>query len=278
MKIRLIAFDLDGTLLDDRKRISDRCFRAMKEAADQGVVLVPATGRLLTALPKELMSLPYIRYVISLNGGVVWDTRENTVLYKRILSAKEALLVWDFMEQYKGMRDFYADGQGYMEPQNQTLMETHVLTDEMRELVRSTRNVIPDGRAKIAAGSGVEKFNLFFEAGERKRQDRARKEISEAFPFVKVTSSVVNNLEINHKEADKGRGLAALCAHLGISLSETAAFGDGDNDAAMISAAGLGVAMENGEEGLKKIADKVAPSNEDDGVARVIEDIVAGNV
>ena len=274
MNIRLIAFDLDGTLLDDRKRISGRCFQAMRAAADLGIELVPATGRLLTALPKELMRLPFIRYVISLNGGVVWDTKEHTVLYKRILSRKDALDVWDFIDGYNGMRDFYADGCGYMEPQNLSLMETHVLTDEMRNLVRSTRSVVPDGRARIAEGNGVEKFNLFFLAEEKARQEQARKEISEAFPFVKVTSSIVNNLEINHREADKGRGLLALCEHLGILLSEAVAFGDGDNDAAMIRAAGLGVAMENGEESLKAIADRIAPSNEEDGVARVMEELM----
>ena len=81
------------------------------------------------------------------------------------------------------------------------------------------------------------------------------------------------NVEINAKDADKGQALRRLCGHLGISPGDTAAFGDSSNDKEMLEAAGIGVAMENGDPALRQIADRVAPANDADGVAAVLEEL-----
>lgn len=272
MEIRLIAFDLDGTLLDDHKKISARSLRALEAAAEKGVILVPATGRIRNAIPKMVMELPSLRYLITLNGAVVWDLEKEERIYQRIFSKEESLTLWDYITQFDAMCDIYENGQGYMEPGNVDMLERYVHFPEMIQLVRDTRKVIPNIREYLSSlDNGVEKFNMYFE--DRQLQARVKADLKK-FSYLKATTSVINNIELNHVEADKGRGLEALCRYLGIPKEQVMAFGDGDNDTAMLIAAGCGVAMKNAEPSVKEQADRIAESNNEDGLARIIEEYV----
>ena len=273
MDIRLIAFDLDGTLLDDRKKISERTLAALKRAGEKGIILVPATGRIRGAIPKAVLELPFVHYLITLNGAVVWDLKKNTRIYQKIFDQEQSLELWDYMQPYDAMCDMYLGGQGYMEPRNLEMLDTYVLFPEMIQLVKDTRKVIPDVRDFICRSeTGVEKFNMYFV--DRELQARVKADIKQRFPYVKATTSLVNNIELNHTEADKGRGLTALCDYLGIRPEQAMAFGDGDNDTAMLIAAGCGVAMGNAEASVKEHADRITLTNEEDGLAAVIEEYI----
>lgn len=272
MEIRLIAFDLDGTLLDDHKKISERSLRTLEAAAAKGVILVPATGRIRNAIPKIVMELPSVRYLITLNGAVVWDLEKEERIYQRIFSKEQSLTLWDYITQFDAMCDIYENGQGYMEPGNVGMLERYVHFPEMIQLVRDTRKVIPSIREYLnGLENGVEKFNMYFE--DRKLQAKVKADLNK-FPYLKATTSVINNIEVNHAEADKGRGLTALCQYLGIPKEQVMAFGDGDNDIAMLTAAGCGVAMKNAEPAVKEQADRIAESNNEDGLARIVEEYV----
>ncbi|MCI8514545.1 MAG: HAD family phosphatase [Lachnospiraceae bacterium] len=272
MEIRLIAFDLDGTLLDDHKKVSERSLRALEAAVKKGVILVPATGRIRNAIPKAVMDLPLVRYLITLNGAVVWDLEKEERIYQKIFSKEQSLALWDYITQFDAMCDIYEDGQGYMEPGNLAMLEKYVHFPEMIQLVRDTRKVIPSIREYLVRlDNGVEKFNMYFE--DRELQARVKEELKR-FSYLKATTSVINNIELNHVEADKGRGLTALCEYLGISKEQVMAFGDGDNDIAMLTAAGCGVAMKNAEPSVKEQADRIAESNNEDGLARMIEEYI----
>ena len=84
---RLIAFDLDGTFLDDEKQIPEETLRAIERAAGRGVEIVPATGRIYRGIPEELKALPFIRYYILSNGAAVYDAREDKVLLREEIPA-----------------------------------------------------------------------------------------------------------------------------------------------------------------------------------------------
>ena len=84
MNCRLIAFDLDGTLLDNDKHIPEENLLALHEAAERGVILAPATGRILRGIPSELRELPFLRYYILSNGAAVYDAAEEKTLYRGI--------------------------------------------------------------------------------------------------------------------------------------------------------------------------------------------------
>ena len=105
--IRLIALDLDGTLLDDRKQISRRSLRALRAAADQGVLLVPATGRTVAGIPAELLALPGVRYAITANGARVMDLAENRALSEDDIPRDLALQVYDLLTQYECLVDLF---------------------------------------------------------------------------------------------------------------------------------------------------------------------------
>ena len=272
MSIKLIAFDLDGTLLDDHKQISEETLSVLQQAAERGVILVPATGRIRNAVPEFIRNLPFIRYLITINGGVVWDTKEDRMVYRKIFDREQSLEVWDYLKQFDSMNDIYADGSGWMEPANQEMIDTYVLLPEMRKLVRQTRKLTPDVREYLLHCEGAEKFNMYFYDGAQ--QARAKKMIAEHFPFLKATTSVLNNIELNHIEADKGFGLRALCEDLNILPEETMAFGDGDNDTPMLKAAGIGVAMGNAVDSVKEAADRITLTNEENGVAVMISQVL----
>ena len=96
--IRLIAFDLDGTLLDDQKRLPPENLRAMELAASRGIVLVPATGRIARAIPAFLRELPWYRYAIVCNGAAVWDAKEQRFLHHADIPAELALRCCEYMD------------------------------------------------------------------------------------------------------------------------------------------------------------------------------------
>ncbi|MGN0713642.1 MAG: HAD family hydrolase, partial [Anaerovoracaceae bacterium] len=121
--------------------------------------------------------------------------------------------------------------------------------------------------------SAIENINIHFEQFEDKA---AMKEILEQIPAITVTSSVPHNLEIGGATTSKASGLAALCGILHTDLSSAMACGDSPNDMAMLAEVGLGVAMGNGETEVRAMADFVAPSNEDEGVALAVERFALG--
>ena len=118
----------------------------------------------------------------------------------------------------------------------------------------------------------IQKLQLCFR--DLDERNAAKEMIRRQFPDIIATSSFRNNLELNWKTADKGRALLILADHLGIPKNHTIAFGDSSNDAAMLKAAGTGVAMANASDELKAICDAVTASNDQDGVAVYLEQYV----
>lgn len=272
MSIRLIALDLDGTLLDSRKQLSDRNKAALEACIARGIYVVPCTGRTAEGIPGMIKEISGIRYAITVNGGMIEDMKENTVLDRRLMEKKTAL---DIIEQIKDrhiMYDIYADGQGISEERFYNHLDDYRITKEIQVLVKKTRRVVPDIIDYVKHKPGmVDKVNLFFSDLNEREEIR---ELLKQRTDVIVSSSLYNNIEINGLGAEKGEALLRLASVLGLSRDETMACGDGDNDSSMIRLAGIGVVMENGEEGLKAIADYVTGSNDESGVAQAIEKFV----
>ena len=271
MEIRLIALDLDGTLLTTDKRLTAHTLSVLSQAAERGVYIVPATGRSVTGLAPEVRDLPFVKYAITVNGAAVWDVKNQKLISKKAFTTEQATEIWDFISGYHTMQDACIDGVARMEPEHFAHLE-EIMTDEPRiRLIRSTRVPTDHMRSWVTDRTkSVEKFNLFFKPTREADRQTARIALG-AFPGLSVTSSLGNNLEINHIDATKGKGLMALAAHLGLESEQVMAFGDGENDISMLEAAGIGVAMENAPEVVKAAADMVTRSNDEDGVAYAIE-------
>lgn len=273
-EIKLIALDLDGTLLDSQKRLSYKNEAVLKECIKQGIWIVPCTGRIWNGIPDFLRKLPGIRYAITTNGAIIEDVVEGIVLDERKMDCTLALDILEMAEQFHTMYDVYVGGRAFGEERFMDHMEEYGIEPQIQAMVRSTRTMVPDIRRKVEElGDSVEKINYFF--GDMAERAKAREALN-ARGDVIVTSSFSNNLEINAVGATKGEGILRLAAHLGLRPEETMGFGDGGNDVTMIQMAGIGVAMGNAKDSLKEIADYVTLTNDEDGVAVAIERLIGG--
>ncbi|MEI3168293.1 MAG: Cof-type HAD-IIB family hydrolase [Lachnospiraceae bacterium] len=270
--IRLIALDLDGTLLDSQKRLSARNEKVLRECIARGIYVVPCTGRIWSGVPEFLRTLPGIRYAITTNGAIVEDVEKHRILDERKLSCAQAIEILELAEKFHTMYDAYVDGYAYGERRFLEHMDEYAIPDTIQNMIHQTRREVPDVIEKVRdTGLPVEKINYFF--GDQQERARARRELQERGDVI-VSSSLDNNLEINAQGATKGEAILRLAKHLGLSRKQTMGFGDGENDMTMIRMAGIGVAMGNAVEALKTEADYVTVTNDEDGVADAIEKLV----
>lgn len=274
MGIRLIATDLDGTLLDDKKQVPERNMQALQECAARGIVIVPATGRTVRGIPDRIRELPGVRYVITTNGAVVADLEENRVIDSCRLTMEKAVEIMELAAESPDeiMYDAYIDGDGFTMERFLSNVRYYVKTEGMEELIRKTRQIVPDTIQYVRdQAKEVDKINFFFVDMDAKERMR---ETLKTVEGILVTSSIPNNLEINAAGADKGGALLRLAFYLNMEPAETMAFGDGENDLSMMEKAGIGIAMENGEKSVRNAADYVTLTNEEAGVAAAIEKFI----
>lgn len=271
-KIRLIGLDLDGTLLNEQKKITGRTKDVIERAVAAGIAVLPATGRLRCGIPDEVLSLPGIRYAVTTNGASVWDLKTNTLLYSRPIPVSDAIPLIAFLRPFHAVTQVYMNSQCYLEEEEYEQCLTIFKNTPFYDYVVRTHIPVKGLTDFLAKGQyPVEKINQITTDPHLKKEIWAA---LSCFPNINVTSSVPTHLEINHIDADKGKGLLALGAHLGILASEIMACGDGYNDLLMLKAVGLGVAMGNAEPEVKEAAAFITLTNEEDGVAHAIESLV----
>ncbi len=271
-KIKLIALDLDGTLLNSQKRLSQRNENALKECIRRGVEIVPCTGRIWKGIPDFIREFPGVRYAITVNGAAIVDIQKKEELDQRKLSGIQALEILELAKSFNTMYDAYIEGQGYGEKRFMENMDYYDIPPVIQTMIRDTRITVDDVIEKVKESDlPVEKINYFF--NDLEERARAREALL-ARGDVIISSSFPFNLEINAVGATKGEGILRLAARLGLKPEETMGFGDGENDLSMMEQAGFGVAMENGEEIVKQAADYVTDTNDADGVAQAIEKFV----
>jgi len=277
MKYKLIAFDLDGTVLDDAKNVAPRTFAALDAAAAAGMILVPSSGRVFDAIPDAIRDLPYVRYAITANGAGVYDRVEDKYLYEAYLTPEYVFGLFDYLEQFDCILEAFQDYTPYLAgPDFEKLLAYYDDNPGIRKLMYETRRPVENVREKLlSAGTPVQKAQVHFPTREIK--EKMLSEISARFPEIAATSSLELNIEMNAAAATKGNGLKALCAKLGLDPSQAVAFGDGSNDITMLREAGLGVAMENASDDVKAAADIVTLNNNDCGVAEMIFKILENN-
>ena len=268
-KIKMIGLDLDGTLLTDRKEFTDRSKRALRTAIDSGIVVLIATGRPLTGIPEEIRNFPGMRYALTSNGAKVMDVWENRVVDEHLLSAKLAEKALEICGKYDTLQEVYYDGVCYAPADKRDMIPRYHKNPNMWEYMRKTRIWVEDiFRMVRESDRGLDKIQMLF--ADMEERTKAWQELSEV-EGLELVGSLGYNIEINAAGVNKGSGLVSLGRLLGIRREEIMACGDGDNDLLMLKEVGFGVAMANAEEEVKKAADYITLSNEEDGVADAIE-------
>ena len=272
-EIRLLALDIDGTILTREKQLTDRTKAAMEAAADAGIVVALVTGRPFYGIPDELMSLKGLGYVISSNGAVTTDLQDKRILRMANLDSDTALEMIAVPRKYDLVYAVFADGIGYseMEP-----FDRHIrMIDNpgLEMYIRKSRRITYDMDGLIrSAEKGVE--NIWLIAHDQNERDELNRLIREKWNVRTVLTGKID-VEIGSPMADKGMALTDLAESLQIHRQKILAIGDSGNDIGLLQAAGIAVAMGNADDDVKKIADIVTGSNSADGAAAVIEAILA---
>lgn len=264
---KLVAVDIDGTLLNDNKELTKETKRAINESTKLGVKVVITTGRIIQSvkeLIEELCLEGEEEYVIANNGCTIYNTKDYSLVYEKSLKDK------NLKEVYKKYK------------RKETVIEVHTLNGILTEDISEHEHQIdryPDMEIlqKDFQKDKIEDQKLvkILVKGDEKYIEELTKVVPrELHEKYAVVRSLDHLLEFMYKGSSKAKGLEVLGEILGIKREEIIAIGDGINDLEMIEYAGLGVAMGNAKEEVKKVANFITKSNEENGVAYTIEKFI----
>ena len=264
MKVQLIATDLDGTLIPYGKAIPEPVLDALQEALDQGIFVVPVTGRSYAAIPPEILSLSGLRYVISSNGAVILDLYRDQILNRTLIPAGEAAGILRKLKDQGIYSSVYSDNRIYNWSRLPSYLEQYY-RPRMTIFRQNPRNDLAD----FLERNGLDVEKIFIAVHEEGMRETLRRDL-QRHSNILLTSSSPWNLEVNHRNADKGTALRWLAHHLLLSSSEILAMGDNENDITMLQFAGISAAMENGTKEAKTAARLVIPDCEQAGAAEFL--------
>lgn len=270
MDIKLIALDLDGTLLaSDHDTIPERNRIALQRAAEKGVHIAIASGRSWSLVREIAERLGRVSYGITGNGGCVVDAAGKP-LARFPMDMEQSLEIIRKLQKRRIPFEIYVDGQNYLQRDGLERLDRVALSDAFLEMYLRNVEVVDDLYA-FAAQHAPEKFDVFYVPLEEK--DAVSAEILQG-GLLSVSGGLDTNLEFTAPGVTKGTALAELARRLGLTASQVMAFGDADNDLEMLRWAEWSFSMENGSDGVKAAARYAAPSNDDAGVGRMVEKYV----
>ena len=258
---KILASDLDGTLLDSSGLISKENLAAIHRLAQSGVHFVPASGRSLAEMPEELRACDDIRYFIHSSGAAVYDklTGERiSFCFPMDISRKifDLLFEADCHLTVRHLGNMYTA----YETMNEKSFEKYAVWKPHADLLRNVGKAIRGFGERFLSEDSVEMISVFLSDDERLLKLKA--ELS-CIPDVNVASACPHNIELTYAKAGKGNALCALAHRLGVSIDETVAVGDSENDIPMINAAGLGLATSNAcAEVISCAADTICSNDE----------------
>lgn len=237
---KLIALDMDGTLLTEEKTVSAENREAIAAALKAGKSVIMSTGRGVQSAMPYIKELGLNTPIVTVNGGEVWEA-PGKLLSRQLMETAAVHELHALAQKYDVWWWAYAvEGIFNRESEAMDIDKLHWL-----------------------------KFGYFTENEEKLKHIRAAAETMGRF---EITNSHPCNIELNPQGISKASGVQAVCKLLGIEMSEVIAMGDSENDISMIQAAGLGVAMGNAQEEVKRIANVTTVTNDEHAVARIIDE------
>ncbi|WP_175987931.1 Cof-type HAD-IIB family hydrolase [Bacillus sp. Marseille-Q1617] len=244
MAIKLIALDMDGTLVNHEGEVSPENEKAIQRAKEKGIHVVLSTGRSLRNCREISDQLGRSSYLITVNGGEIYDHDYNLV-DSTPLDRELVKMLWTLKEEH----DIY-----FWSSTTQGLFNTHNPFDQ-----------------------GIDAYD-WLKFGFDIKEDEVRKVVMDELmknKALEITNSSPTNIEINPAGVNKAAALVKVCKWLDLSMEEVMAVGDSMNDIAMIRESGFGVAMGNAQEKVKKAADWVTGIHTDHGVAQAIDRVLS---
>ena len=263
MAYKLIAADMDGTLLNSNNEITPETVSAVKSAIDKGAVFTISTGRPVQGIKKYIDQLGLDCPVITYNGAVVVHSRTGEVIFSQNMDSTEAKKVYEEALKHKTMFVVWSQNRLYVSEIGEKSRFYEGVANTKAELLTDFDALIEQGITKI----------LWFHDAEILNEWKTEL-VNAGFKATTITKSRDYFLEFFSDKTSKAVAMEKLGQYYNIDKSEMIAIGDQTNDSPMIEYAGLGVAMENAADSVKAIADYITASNNDDGVAEVIKKFV----
>jgi Cof subfamily protein (haloacid dehalogenase superfamily) len=262
MKYKMLVLDMDDTLLTDDHRISDKNKAALRKAQDLGVYVVLASGRptpAMTTYAEELELARYDSYILAYNGAVIMRTKDESILFEQSLTKEEIHRLYDFSVAHKVHIITYINGKIVSETDSPYIDVERKITGMPFEKVSNFKAAINGPAIKCIL---LEEPNYLKAVEAILKKEMPDKSVATSKPYF---------LEVTHHGIDKAESLKRLAAKLNIKQEEIIAVGNAGNDLSMVEYAGLGIWVDNVNPELRDKADVIVASNNNDGVAEVVE-------
>lgn len=274
-RIKLIALDLDGTVLRDNNTLSTTVKNAVEKAIESGIKVVAASGRPYGSMPESVLKIEGIDYAVTSNGAAIHD-KNGRRIHSSLLDEKEVLKLLKLTEKYDLIFEAFIDGLTYTDSRYVNDPMKYGCSEAYVDYVRASHAHIEDMRSFIYEHR-KELDSIEYVCTDKQKRDTIRQLIADGTTSFFITSSSENFVEFMAENATKGNALKWLCNYLKLDLSETSACGNADNDADMVKISGMGAAVSNATKLCLDSADIVVASNNDDGVAELISRILEHN-
>ncbi|MCM1201666.1 MAG: HAD family hydrolase [Bacteroides fragilis] len=265
--------DLDGTLLDNQRKIPEENKNSIQQAKKKGIEIIISTGSPYDLMPHAEIKGLGISYAITANGSAVYRYPDRQCIYEESMDAVSFIPILEFLLTKDMHMDLFIQGKGYCPDYTREIVYKLDVPEARKQYILNNRVWLKNPVAYIKDNNlSIQKITMnFYPDKNGCLVDRAEvREYLEKCRCINLVSGGWGNLEITKSGVSKGKALGILCKKLGISLSETAAFGDSLNDLDIIKTAGIGIAMENAMREVKDAADYVTGTNDDGGVAEFI--------
>lgn len=273
MSIQLIALDVDGTLVNSRKELTEATAEALQKATQQGIHVCICTGRPYTECAEYYDRLPGVRYIVHCTGAQVTDLHTGQTIYRHGLTADEQRMLYNIIRKYDIVPDIFDE-------ENRIHNRASDMADAsfwgiFLDTVRRTHIPEEDMDAYIENYCGItNKIHMYFR--DLSHKPKLWEELKQ-LPYEVMESDPID-LEIMPLGIHKGVGLQKLAEHLGLESGQVMAMGDGGNDVGMFQYAGTAVAMKNASDEAKAAAHRVSRyTNDEDGVAYEIMALLKGD-
>lgn len=270
---KIVASDLDGTLLNKKQAVSEENFCAISEMKRLGVEFVPTTGRAMNEIDLSLINSPDIRYIITSNGAVAFDKNIGKPILTRYISKNAVSLIFEAIRPYNAFLLVHAGGKTYFDKNkyDPEFMNICGVGEYYGYIIGEYAEAVEDFESYLLSSNEVELMCLFFELDEG---IRFCNQTVENCGTLSAASPRINYLEIYSSDAGKGNTLVALAEKLGVDIADVIAVGDSDNDFTMIEQAGLGLAVANACDALKEISDQTICDNSEHIAKYVLENFI----
>lgn len=263
MAYKLIATDMDGTLLTSTDEITVKTQQTIRTAVDNGVIFTLSTGRPLQGVKKYIDLLGLNCPVITYNGAVIAHSITGEILFSQDMDIAEATRVYNLAKEKGVMFIVWSQNKLYASEISEKTYFYEGITNTKAELITDFAKIVVNGITKILWYDDAQILDKYIEELN-----------SEKFVYTTFTKSRAYFLEFFSNKVSKAVAMKNLGEYYGIKREEMVAVGDQTNDLPMIEYAGLGVAMANAVDSVKLAADYITDSNNKDGVAKVIEKFI----